>query len=108
VRDYIHVSTSPKAMLRRCAACSTTPGPSPSTWAGRGCSVLEVVAAYATASQREVPYEIVPRRPGDVAACWADPALAQDLLGWRAAARPARMCADSWRWQSMNPRGYEA
>ena len=70
--------------------------------------MLEVVAAYAAASGREIPHEVVPRRPGDVAACWADPTLAHEMLGWRAAHDLERMCADSWRWQSMNPNGYEA
>jgi UDP-glucose 4-epimerase len=55
-----------------------------------------------------VPYAIQPRRPGDVAACYADPALAADLLGWHARHDLARMCADSWRWQTMNPEGYPA
>jgi UDP-glucose 4-epimerase len=109
VRDYIHVSDLAEghvAALRRLFDHSGSFTVNLGT--GRGCSVLEVVAAYAAASRREVPFEIVPRRPGDVAACWADPAFAQDLLGWRAAHDLARMCADSWRWQSMNPQGYEA
>jgi UDP-glucose 4-epimerase len=67
-----------------------------------------VVAAYARASGREVPYRIVPRRPGDVAACWADPARAQELLDWRARYDLARMCEDSWRWQSRNPQGFDS
>jgi UDP-glucose 4-epimerase len=75
---------------------------------GRGYSVLEVVAAFAKASAREVPFEIKPRRPGDVAACYADPTLAQQLLGWSAEHDLNRMCADSWRWQSQNPKGFEA
>jgi UDP-glucose 4-epimerase len=70
--------------------------------------VLEVVRAYAAASGRDVPYEIVARRPGDVAACYADPALAEQLLGWQARHDLDRMCADSWRWQSMNPEGFDA
>ena len=74
---------------------------------GRGHSVLEVVAAYARASGREIPYRIVARRAGDIAACWADPARAATLLGWRAKHGLDRMCADSWRWQSMNPNGFE-
>ena len=68
---------------------------------------LELVAAYAAASRREVPYQIMPRRPGDVAACYADPALAQELLGWQARHGLARMCEDSWRWQAMNPSGFQ-
>jgi len=73
---------------------------------GRGYSVLEVVRAYAAASGRAVPYQVAARRPGDVAACYADPALAQQLLGWQARHDLDRMCADSWRWQSLNPEGY--
>jgi UDP-glucose 4-epimerase len=75
---------------------------------GRGHSVLEVVRAYETASGRPVPYEIVARRPGDVAACYADPSLAANLLGWRARRDLAAMCADSWRWQTLNPQGFES
>jgi UDP-glucose 4-epimerase len=75
---------------------------------GRGHSVLDLVAAYAAASGREVPYQVVARRPGDIAACWADPSRARALLGWTAQHDLPRMCADSWRWQSMNPRGFDA
>jgi UDP-glucose 4-epimerase len=109
VRDYIHVTDLAEghvAALRRLfdhAGSFTV-----NLGTGRGCSVLEVVAAYAAASGRDIPYDVVPRRPGDVAACWAAPTLAQERLGWRARHDLARMCADSWRWQSMNPRGYEA
>ena len=63
---------------------------------------------YARASGRPVPYEVQPRRPGDVAACYADPALARQLLGWTARLDLDRMCADSWRWQSQNPEGFQA
>jgi UDP-glucose 4-epimerase len=75
---------------------------------GRGYSVLEMVAAFSRASGRKVRYRIVPRRPGDIAACYADPACAADVLGWRAELGLDRMCADAWRWQSMNPDGYGA
>jgi UDP-glucose 4-epimerase len=75
---------------------------------GRGYSVLEVVAAYARASGRPVPYVVSARRPGDVAACYADPALARERLGWHAEYDLDRMCADSWRWQEMNPHGFGA
>ena len=67
---------------------------------GRPASVLEMVRAFERASGRAVPYDIVPRRPGDVAQCWADPALAEKLLGWRARHGIDRMCDDAWRWQS--------
>jgi UDP-glucose 4-epimerase len=67
---------------------------------GKPASVLEMVRAFERASGRPVPYDIVPRRPGDVAQCWADPALAEKLLGWRARHGIDRMCDDAWRWQS--------
>jgi UDP-glucose 4-epimerase len=70
--------------------------------------VLEVIDEYARASGREVPYQIKPRRPGDVAACYADPTLAHSLLGWTAQHDLAQMCRDSWHWQSTNPRGFQA
>jgi len=75
---------------------------------GRGHSVLEVIAAYAHASRRDIPYVVAPRRPGDVAACYADPTLASVVLGWRARFGLERMCTDSWRWQQMNPHGFES
>ena len=74
---------------------------------GRGYSVLELVQAYASASGREVPVVIAPRRAGDVAACYADPARAESLMGWRARLDLNDMCVDSWRWQSHNPQGFE-
>jgi UDP-glucose 4-epimerase len=109
VRDYIHVedlASGHVAALRRLfdAAGSFTVN----LGTGRGNSVLELVAAYAVASGRAVPYEIKSRRPGDIASCYADPALAHELLGWTARHDLARMCADSWRWQSMNPQGFSA
>ena len=74
---------------------------------GRGYSVLDMVRAFEAASGRAVPYRIVDRRPGDIAQCYADPALAHRELGWRATRDLEAMCADSWRWQSANPRGYD-
>jgi UDP-glucose 4-epimerase len=68
--------------------------------------VLELVRAFERASGREVPLEIVARRPGDVAEVYADPALAAELLGWRARYDVDAMCRDAWRWQSLNPDGY--
>jgi UDP-glucose 4-epimerase len=73
---------------------------------GRGHSVLEVVAAFERASGRPVPYAIVPRRPGDVAASYADPTQAEQLLGWQATRTLDDMCADSWRWQQSHPNGF--
>jgi UDP-glucose 4-epimerase len=108
VRDYIHVvdlargHLSALDVLRRDGRGFTV-----NLGTGRGYSVLEVVAAYQRASGRPVPYEIVARRSGDIAACYADPALAASLLGWRAQYGIERMCEDSWRWQSMNPDGFQ-
>ena len=73
---------------------------------GHGYSVLQVVKAFEKASGKKVPYKIRPRRPGDIAECWADPALAAKELKWKAKRGIAEMCADTWRWQSQNPYGY--
>lgn len=109
VRDYIHVSDLAQghtAALRflfdRERSLTVNLG------TGRGTSVLELVRAVERASGRSVPYSFAPRRPGDLAACWADPTLARELLGWSAGRDLDTMCADSWRWQRMNPRGYGA
>ncbi len=75
---------------------------------GRGYSVLEAVQAFERASGRRIALEHAPRRPGDVAACYADPARARELLGWSASRGLADMCADAWRWQSQNPNGYRS
>jgi UDP-glucose 4-epimerase len=73
---------------------------------GLGYSVLDVVRAFEAASGKAVAYELMPRRAGDVATVYADPRLAQQLLGWRATRTLGEMCADAWRWQSRNPDGY--
>ena len=109
VRDYIHVSDLAQGHVAALQRLLAHPGSvTVNLGTGRGYSVLDVVAAYAKASGRPVPHQVHARRPGDVAACYADPALAQQLLGWKAEHDLQRMCADSWRWQSMNPRGFEA
>ena len=109
VRDYIHVVDLAEGHVAALARLLDQPGSfTVNLGTGNGSSVLEVVAAYARASGREIPYRILPRRPGDVAACWADPSRAQALLGWQARYDLARMCEDSWRWQSRNPQGFEA
>jgi UDP-glucose 4-epimerase len=109
VRDYIHVTDLAQGHVAALQRLLGQPGSlTVNLGTGRGYSVLEVVAAFAAASGREVPYEIKPRRPGDVAACYADPSLAHQLLGWRAQLDLARMCSDSWRWQYNNPKGFEA
>ncbi len=107
VRDYIHVVDLARGHV---AALNKLPGLAGAhTWnlgTGRGVSVLEMVRAFEAASGKPVPYEIVARRAGDVAQCWADPSRAAQELGWRAEYDVARMCADAWRWQSGNPEGY--
>ncbi|HEX7383373.1 MAG TPA: UDP-glucose 4-epimerase GalE [Burkholderiaceae bacterium] len=107
VRDYIHVGDLAEghvAALDHLARGGDSLTVNLGT--GRGHSVLELVAAYAAASGRDIPYRIAARRPGDIAACWADPALAGRRLGWHATRDLAAMCRDAWRWQSMNPDGY--
>ena len=107
VRDYIHVVDLAEGHVAALQRLLDHPGSiTVNLGTGRGYSVLDVVAAYAAASGREVPYRVAGRRPGDVAACYADPALARSLLGWQARHDLARMCADSWRWQSTHPNGF--
>nr|WP_297351666.1 UDP-glucose 4-epimerase GalE [uncultured Caldimonas sp.] len=107
VRDYIHVvdlAEGHVAALRHLFDKQQSVTVNLGT--GRGYSVLEVIRAYERASGRPVPYDIAPRRPGDIDACYADPALARSVLGWQATRDLDAMCADSWRWQSMNPSGF--
>ncbi|MFG6443186.1 UDP-glucose 4-epimerase GalE [Roseateles sp. LKC17W] len=107
VRDYIHVTDLAEGHVAALRRLLGQPGSlTVNLGTGQGYSVLDLVRAYEAASGRPVPYEIVARRPGDVAACWADPALARELLGWEAKLDLARMCADSWRWQHDNPQGF--
>lgn len=109
IRDYIHVMDLADGHLAALRALSTWTGAAPLTvnlGTGQGYSVLEMVRAFATAAGRPVPYEIVARRPGDIATCWADPTLAERLLGWKATLGIERMCEDTWRWQRLNPSGY--
>ena len=109
VRDYIHVCDLAEGHVAALRRLLQAPGSfTVNLGTGQGYSVLDVVQAYAAASGRKVPYQVVPRRPGDVAACYADPTLARELLGWQARLDLPRMCADSWRWQSMNPQGFAA
>ena len=109
VRDYIHVDDLAEGHVAALRRLFENPGSfTVNLGTGRGYSVLEVIDEYARASGREVPYQIKPRRPGDVAACYADPTLAHSLLGWTAQHDLAQMCRDSWHWQSTNPRGFQA
>jgi UDP-glucose 4-epimerase len=108
VRDYIHVEDLAAGHVAALNRLLGAPGSfTVNLGTGQGHSVLEVVQAYERASGRTIPCEIVARRAGDIAACYADPAVAHDLLGWRARHGLDRMCADSWRWQSLNPQGFD-
>lgn len=107
VRDYIHVTDLAQGHAAALNRLLAQPGSlTVNLGTGQGYSVLDLVRAYEAASGRSVPYDIAARRPGDVAACWADPALARELLGWEAKLDLARMCEDSWRWQHLNPQGF--
>jgi UDP-glucose 4-epimerase len=110
VRDYIHVVDLALGHLKALKALEQ-----PQVWTGcltvnlgtgTGYSVLDIVRGFEQASGRAVPYKIAPRRPGDIASCYADPQRAVTLLGWRAERGIGVMCADAWRWQSGNPNGY--
>ncbi|MDR2688652.1 MAG: UDP-glucose 4-epimerase GalE [Azoarcus sp.] len=108
VRDYIHVADLADGHVAALDCLERLPA-AMAINLGTGCgySVLDVVRAFETASGRSVPYKIVNRRPGDVAACWADATRALRLLGWRAKHDINIMCRDAWRWQENNPMGYE-
>jgi len=106
VRDYIHVVDLAIGHLRALEKLTSNPGVvTYNLGTGRGYSVLEMAAAFEKACGKK-PYEIVERRPGDIAECYANPALANQELGWSANREVEEMCADSWRWQSGNPEGY--
>jgi UDP-glucose 4-epimerase len=107
VRDYIHVMDLAEGHVAALQRLFDAPGSfTVNLGSGQGHSVLELVRAYEQASGCPVPYALAPRRPGDAAACYADARLAADLLGWRARRDLASMCADSWRWQRLNPDGF--
>jgi UDP-glucose 4-epimerase len=108
VRDYIHVVDLAQGHLKALDALAAHgEGFVVNLGTGRGYSVLEVVKAFEKASGRPVPYELVARRPGDIAECYANPATAEKLIGWKAQFGIERMCVDHWRWQEKNPRGFE-
>jgi UDP-glucose 4-epimerase len=107
VRDYIHVVDLAKGHVAALAYALEHTGTEVfNLGTGHGVSVLELVHAFERATGVTIPYEIAPRRPGDLAECWADPTKAQQILGWHAQKTVEDMCADSWRWQSQNPNGY--
>jgi UDP-glucose 4-epimerase len=106
VRDYIHVVDLALGHLKALEALDRPQCFAVNLGTGVGYSVLDVVKAFESASGHPVPYRIGPRRSGDVAACYADPQLAMQLLGWKAVHDLADMCQDHWRWQKNNPQGY--
>lgn len=103
VRDYIHVMDLAEGHVRAleyCRDCDSSELLTVNLGTGQGNSVLEMIRAFEQASSRPIPYEIVDRRPGDIAACWADTQLAEKTLGWRATRTIQDMCDDAWRWQT--------
>lgn len=117
VRDYIHVVDLALGHLKALEALEAAGSAQSDQYSGcltvnlgtgRGYSVLDVVRAYQQASERPIPYKIAPRRSGDIASCYADPKRALELLGWQAKLGLEDMCASSWHWQSINPKGYQS
>lgn len=107
VRDYIHVVDLAKGHVAAAAYAQTHTGVEIiNLGTGTGYSVLDIVHTFERVNGVKVPYQIVPRRPGDIAECWADPKKAKELLGWQAEKNLEDMCRDSWRWQTQNPNGY--
>ena len=108
MRDYIHVSDLAAGHIKAIPKLFTDPGVvTYNLGTGRGNSVLEMIQGFGQACSKEIPFVIADRRPGDIAACWADPAKAEKELGWKAEKNLDDMCRDTWRWQKNNPNGYE-
>lgn len=109
VRDYIHVDDLASGHLAAISALNQQGGLiTVNLGTGRGYSVMEMIKAFEKASEKTVAFEVINRRPGDIAACYADPVKAKELLGWVAQHDIDRMCVDAWRWQSMNPLGFNS
>lgn len=108
VRDYIHVVDLALGHLKAIEKLESNPGlVIYNLGTGKGTSVLDMVKAFEQASSKKVAYSIAPRRPGDIATCYADPAKAENELKWSAKRGIKEMCEDAWRWQSENPNGYK-
>lgn len=108
VRDYIHVVDLALGHIKALYKLESKPGlVTYNLGTGKGYSVLEMVKAFSKVSGRYIAYKIAPRRPGDIAMCYADASKAKKELGWEAKYNLDEMCEDSWRWQSLNPNGYE-
>jgi UDP-glucose 4-epimerase len=109
VRDYIHVVDLARGHVKALEKFKADKGVRIyNLGTGHGYSVLQVVKAFSKACGKELPYVIKPRRAGDIATCYCDPAKAKAELRWEAEYGIEEMCADSWRWQSQNPNGYNA
>ena len=109
VRDYIHVVDLANAHVRAVQKLDEKPGlVAYNLGTGQGSSVLQVVAAFEQATGVKIPYKLMPRRPGDVTAAYADPTKAERELAWRAEHDLLDICRDGWRWQQQNPQGYDA
>jgi len=107
VRDYIHVVDLAKGHIKALQALKDKPQVlTVNLGTGKGYSVLDMIKAFERASDKNIAYQIVDRRPGDIATCYADPAYAVEKLDWKAEYELDEMCEDTWRWQSMNPKGY--
>ncbi len=106
VRDYIHVVDLALGHVRALECLAHTAYFAVNLGTGNGSSVVEVIDAFKTASGKEIPYVFAPRRPGDIASCYADPSLSAQLLAWKAERDINRMCVDHWRWQQKNPSGF--
>jgi len=109
VRDYIHVVDLARGHLKALTKLASNPGlVTYNLGTGQGYSVLDMVKAFEKASSKEIAYQLSPRRPGDIAACYANPAKASQELDWQATHSIEDMTESSWRWQSMNPNGYNS
>ncbi len=109
VRDYLHVLDLARGHVAALEHLADTPGHRTyNLGTGEGTSVLQAIRAFESATGRPVPYEVVGRRPGDIATCYADPSAAGRDLGWKATRSVIEACADAWRWQSGNPDGFRA
>jgi len=107
VRDYIHVMDLADGHIAALTAVGQKSGLHIyNLGTGKGSSVLEMVNAFAAASGQPIPYQLCPRRAGDIAECWANTEKAEKELGWKASRNVMEMSADTWRWQSTNPQGY--
>jgi len=108
IRDYIHVVDLALGHLKALDKLASNPGVvTYNLGTGRGTSVMEMLAAFERAAGKNIPYQVIARRPGDVPTSYADPSKAESELGWKAVRGIDEMCADSWRWQSLNPQGYQ-